>query len=167
MNSIARLPKCPVCELEVAKDSQSWVKHSAKTYHEGCFQQFEARKRDRQDLHEYICELYRIPVVNGFMLKQIKTYETEYKYTLKGVEYALKYFHSVLGNPISHDEDEDYKNRGIGIVVFVYDEAKRYYTRLGKINKENINIEFDNTVEVVRTFPPKVKKRKGIDISKL
>lgn len=156
---MARLPKCPECEYQVDKDTQKHVKHSGKTYHEHCFQQFETRKTHRNELLAYICELYRMPVPNGFMLKQIKEFQETYGYTLKGMQMALFYFHEVLGNSVD--------GQGIGIIPYIYDETKEYYTKLSAVNQQNMNIEFDNTVEFVKSYYPKPKKRKVIDISQL
>lgn len=52
------------------------------------------------------------------MLKQIKEYQEEYGYKLKGIELALRYFYETLDNKPREGD-------GIGIVPFVYDEAKR------------------------------------------
>ncbi|TWL92105.1 hypothetical protein CHCC15291_1414 [Bacillus licheniformis] len=54
------------------------------------------------------------------MLKQIKEFQEEYKYKLKGIELALRYFHETLGNPVREGD-------GLGIVPFIYEEAKADY----------------------------------------
>lgn len=157
---MARLPKCPECEYQVDKDTQRWVKHSAKTYHEHCFQQFEARKETRSELHGYICELYKIDFPNTYMLKQIKEFQLPpYKYTIKGMELALRWFHEVRGNAPDA--------QGIGIVEYVYKDAREYYTQLSEVNQHNMNTEFDNTVETIYTTPPKQRKLKLIDLEEI
>lgn len=156
---MARLPKCPECEYQVDKDTQRWVKHSAKTYHEHCFQQFEVRKTHRNELLAYICELYRMPVPNGFMLKQIKEFQETYGYTLKGMQMALFYFHEVLGNSVD--------GQGIGIVPYIYDDTKEYYTKLSEVNQHNLVTEFDNTIETIYTTPPRERKMNLIDLEEI
>lgn len=156
---MARLPKCPVCEYQVDKDTQAHVKHSAKTYHEHCFHKFEMQKQHRIDLHAYICELYRIPVVNGFMLKQIKEFQEIYKFTLKGIELGLRYFHDIQGNSVS-ENNNDYKTRGIGIVPFIYEDAKSHYIAMANITKKASESQFEANEEVVymKQLTKKIRK---------
>lgn len=163
---MARLPKCPVCEYQVDKETQKHVKHSGKTYHENCFQKFEMQKQHRIDLHAYICELYRIPTVNGYMLKQIKEFQETYKFTLKGIELALRFFHDINGNQIS--DGNDYKTRGIGIVPFVYEDAKTHYILMDNIRKKASESGFESKEEVIYMKQPTKKTRKDyIDIEGL
>ena len=164
---MARLPKCPECEYQVDKDTQRWVKHSSKTYHEHCFQQFEKRKTDRDDLHTYICELYRIPVVNGYMLKQIKEFTETYKFTLKGMQMALYYFHQILGNPVEvENPNPKYKNvKGVGIIPHIYEDAKRHYITMANITQKASETKFEGKEEVIYLKPTTKKIRKNyIDI---
>lgn len=160
MNDIAgKKPKCPECEYQIDKDIEEHIVHSKKTYHVQCFKQFERRKEDRSDLHNYICELYRIDFPTVYMLKQIKDFQTEYNYTLKGIHLALVYFHEVKEHPID--------GKGIGIVPYIYTEARNYYIKLSEVNQHNMNIEFDNTVEIIYTTPPKQRKLKLIDLEEI
>lgn len=107
-----------------------------------------------------------MPVVSGFILKQIKEYEDLYGYKLTGIKMALYWFHVVEGNPIDTG-DSKYNTQGIGIVPYIYDKARQFFTEKYRINKKNAEIQFDNTVEVIRASPPKLRARKNIDISKL
>jgi hypothetical protein len=162
---MARLPKCPMCEIEVEKVEGEFVKHSSKTYHIKCFEQFEIRKQHRYELLEYICELYKVPMANGFVTKQIKEYETQYGYTLKGMQMSLYYFHEIQGNPVIQDEDNNkYKSRGIGIVPHIYDEAKRYFIKMQQIQNSAQNITINTVAEVVYIQPTKKRQKNFIDI---
>ncbi|TWK86604.1 hypothetical protein CHCC20333_3463 [Bacillus paralicheniformis] len=84
----------------------------------------------RKELIKYICELYKIDAPTGMMLKQIKEFQEEYKYKLKGIELALRYFHETLGNPVREGD-------GLGIVPFIYEEAKADYLQKKAI-KESV-----------------------------
>jgi hypothetical protein len=162
---MARLPKCPICETEVEKIEGEFIKHSSKTYHINCYQKFEIRKQHRYELLEYICELYKVPMANGFITKQIKEYETQYNYTLKGIQMSLYYFYFVLGNPIQEDADNmKYKTRGIGIVPHIYEEAKRYFIKMQQIENSAKNIEINTVAEVIYLQPTKKKQKNFIDI---
>lgn len=162
---MARLPKCPECEKEVEKVEGEFVKHSGKTYHIKCFEKFEIRKQHRSELLEYICDLYKVPMANGFITKQIKEYETQYNYTLKGIQMSLYYFHSIQGNPVIQDDDNNnYKSRGIGIVPHIYEEAKRYFIKMQQIQNSAENITINTVAEVVYIQPTKKRQKKFIDI---
>jgi|GEM_PF-1556479 len=162
---MARLPKCPECEKEVEKVEGEFVKHSGKTYHIKCFEKFEIRKQHRSELIEYICDLYKVPMVNGNILKQIKEFETQYNYTLKGIQMSLYYFHEIQGNPVLQDEDnKKYKTRGIGIVSHIYEEAKRYFTKMQQIENSAKNIVINTEAEVIYIQPTKRKQKNFIDI---
>lgn len=100
------------------------------------------------------------------MLKQIKEFQEQYKFTLKGIELALRYFHDIQGNPIIEDDDDNnYKTRGIGIIPFIYDEAKRYYISMANIKQKASESTFEYKEEVIYMKTPTKKTRKNyIDI---
>lgn len=160
---IAKLPKCPECEYLVDKDTQEHVKHSAKTYHKACFDQFELRKQQRSELHDYICQLYGMPKVNGFILKQIKEYETDYGYKLFGMKLALEYFHSVQGNPVESNKMK-YNTQGIGIIPYVYDEARDHYIKMMNIERSAKDVKINTEAEIVYMKPTKKRRTNFIDI---
>lgn len=154
--------KCPYCEQKLDKDEA--ITHKKRYYHEECLITWEKEKQHRKDLIEYICELYNIEVPTGIILKQIKDFQENYKYKLTGIELALKYFHETLRKPV---RDGD----GIGIVPFIYEDAKKHY--LMKLKVENSLENMDNDAVEVKTITissPKVnykKQSKKIDIASL
>lgn len=151
-----RLVKCPSCEGNVDRNTEPFVEHSKRYYHEKCFQLFELQKQHREELISYICQLYEIDMPNIYMRKQIKDFQDEYNYTLKGMELALRYFHEIEGNPVDA--------KGIGIVPYIYEDAKRYYVRMQRINQANSNQKLDNEIEVIYASPHKKRGRKTISI---
>lgn len=154
---MARLPKCPVCENVVNKEVEEAVKHSSKTYHRQCFIKFETRKKHREELLAFICDLHHIDVPSIMILKQIKDFEETYKFSLKGMEMTLRYFHHIKNNPVDA--------KGIGIIPWVYDDASKFYRDMDRIRKHASSVEFNNTEEVVYVRPSPKKKRKDyIDI---
>lgn len=153
---MARLVKCQYCENKVDKDEA--YEHKKKYYHTHCFEEWQQQKVHRQELIDYICKLFRIDVPTGMILKQIKDFQTDYKYTLKGMELSLRYFHETLDNSVQ-------QGSGIGIIPFVYEDAKNHYIKQQSIAKslENLN----KTEEVVVYIDPNKYKRKSkkIDIT--
>ncbi|EQM25383.1 hypothetical protein N399_24340 (plasmid) [Bacillus licheniformis CG-B52] len=115
---MARRVKCPYCETYLDKDDA--IPYKKRYYHQNCFNTWKMEAEHRKELIKYICELYKIDAPTGMMLKQIKEFQEEYKYKLKGIKLALRYFHETLGNPVREGD-------GLGIVPFIYEEAKADY----------------------------------------
>jgi hypothetical protein len=158
---MARQVKCPYCENHLDKDDA--YEYKKKYYHVECFNKWQKDKEHRQELIDYICKLYRVATPSGMMLKQIKDFQTDYKYTLKGIELSLRYFHETLGNSVQD-------GAGIGIVPYVYEDAKRHYIMKMKV-EESLN-QVENNVEkkVITVQSPQFtyhKKISQIDISSL
>lgn len=153
---MARQVKCPYCEQKLDKEDS--YEYKKKYYHQSCFKQWEQEKTHRQELLQYICELFRIDVPTGMMLKQIKDFQEDYKYKLKGMELALRYFHETLGNKVQ-------QGSGIGIIPFVYEDAKNHYIKQQKIS-ESIQNNLESE-EITVYIDPKKNKRKSkkIDIT--
>jgi uncharacterized Zn-finger protein len=153
---MARLVKCPYCEKQLSKEDA--VEHKKKYYHPKCFEDWQKQKEHRQELIDYICKLYRIEAPTGMILKQIKDFQTDYKHTLKGMELALKYFHETLGNSVQ-------QGSGIGIIPFVYEDAKNHYIKQMKI-ADSIHNFTENEEITVYIDPNKTKRKsKKIDIT--
>jgi hypothetical protein len=153
---VARLVKCPYCEQKLDKDEAH--ENKKKYYHVKCFNEWQQEKEHRQQLIDYICKLFRIHAPTGMMLKQIKDFQTDYKYKLKGMELALRYFHETLGNPVQ-------QGSGIGIIPFVYEDAKNHYIKQQKIAESLENL--DKNEEITVYIDPNKNKRKSkkIDIT--
>lgn len=152
---MARKVKCPYCSIQL--DKEDGHEYKKKYYHPSCFETWEQEKIHRQELIGYICELFRIEVPSGMILKQIKDFQEDYKYKLKGMELALRYFHETLGN-------RPQQGGGIGIIPFVYEDAKQHYMKQMKIQESLQNGE---TEEITVYINPDNNKRKSkkIDIT--
>jgi hypothetical protein len=104
-------------------------------------------------------------MANGFITKQIKEYETQLGYKLKGIQMSLYYFHEVQGNPVQSDENnQKYKTRGIGIVPYIYDEAKDYFLKMQQIQNSARGLQIVTEPEIIYTKPVKKRKANFIDI---
>ncbi len=153
-----RAVKCPKCDKTLDRNTEPYVSHNGRHYHKLCYEQHDKQAQDRHELIDYICELYEIPVPNGYIFKQIKEFtDPPRNYTLKGIELTLRYFHDIKEEPVM-------KGAGIGIVEYFYNEARNYYINLANIQNGNSKISYDNKEEIVYTLPPKPRKKKMIDI---
>jgi hypothetical protein len=153
---MARLVKCPYCEKQLSKEEA--VEHKKKYYHPQCFETWQKQKEHRQELIDYICKLFRSDAPTGMMLKQIKDFQADYKYTLKGMELALRYFHETLGNSVQ-------QGSGIGIIPFVYEDAKNHYIKQMKIADSLQNLEQNEEITVYIDPNKSKRKSKKIDIT--
>lgn len=82
-----------------------------------CMEKFEAEAQERNKLYDTIIELYGVTFPSGKMLKQIKTYKDDYKYTYSGMELTLRYCESMSWVKFN-------EQLGIGIIAHYYDKAR-------------------------------------------
>lgn len=126
-------PCCGECANEV-DDKTVATKQGVKWYHNDCLAKRETRIADMYELYEYLVEIFHLQdkIPTPLMMKQIKTFKEEYNYTYKGMYLTLKYFHETLGNPVD--------SRGIGIIPYVYEDAKQHRIEINKIKKESASM---------------------------
>jgi hypothetical protein len=81
--------------------------------------------------------LYSIDIPTGWILKQIKDFKEQFNYTYKGIKSTLHYFFEIQeGNDVAD-------SLGIGIVPFVYDEAKKFYIDKKAVRDSLIGINLE------------------------
>lgn len=139
---------CSICGQKFDRDKIEAVKTSARRYaHATCIlrngsleEQAKAEQilaeqakseRDLIALEDYVKKLFNIEDVTRKIKKQINTFHEEYKYTYSGILKSLIYFYEIKGNSLEKS------NGGIGIVPYVYDEAKVYYIRIWQAQQIN------------------------------
>ena len=91
------------------------------------------RDEDLQKLEEYIKFLLEEDYVNARVRKQIKDFREEYGYSYSGMLKSLIYFYEVKGN----SKEKAKASGGIGIVPFIYEQAKLYYFNLFMAQNQN------------------------------
>ncbi|MGG3890234.1 hypothetical protein [Metabacillus fastidiosus] len=150
---MGRKVKCPHCQEKVDKDEAH--PHQKRYYHPKCFEIKQRESQDYNELLEYVSELYKdLPLI--LIKKQIKEMKDEgYKY--KGMELALKYFYETLGNRVQ-------ENTGVGIIPYVYEEAKAHYLKQRRIAESIDKLESKELTVYIKTEKEK-RKSKKIDIS--
>lgn len=154
---MGRLVKCPYCEEKLDKDEAH--PHNKRYYHQKCFDTWQKESEDYKELLAYISGLYRGEFNTMLIKKQIKEFKEEgYKY--KGMELALRYFFDTLGNRMQDD-------KGIGIIPWVYVDAKQHYIKQMNIAKSINNLDNDNEVIVHINTNKTKRKNKKIDITSI
>lgn len=115
---------------------------------------------DYENLIAYIKGLLKIDKLNQKIVHQLKDYKENKGYTYSGIHKSLIYFYEIKRNSVEK------ANGGIGIVPYVYDDAKAYYTAIWMANKQNeekakaILPETMQQKTVVITIPRPVPKKK-------
>jgi hypothetical protein len=120
---MARLLKC--YGEDCVQTGKKWekdqlVKYKNKNFCLSCAAKEKKNDEDRTLLYKLISELYEIPFPNGLMLRQIKQFNQERKYTYENIRKALLYGKHVR-NMSFHPK------YGLGIVPYIIDEAVAYH----------------------------------------
>ena len=146
---MAKLPTCPYCGKEIQKN-EPLKKFKNKSYHLSCYQKYcdevykntstTDRSESQQELYDYICQLFNIKELSPYLNNQLQKIFKE--------------------NPI----DTKY---GIGIVPFIYDEAKQFYIKKSILWEKNANIKIKNEQKTVKVPSKRPQKKPFVDISNL
>lgn len=165
---MTRKVKCPECGT--FNDKENAVYHNSRYYCKVCYENKVSELEDYKNLISYICELYQIETPTGWMVKQIKDFKEKFNYTYRGMRSTLHYFYEIQeGNSVTD-------SMGIGIVPFVYDEAKKFYIDKKAVRDSVRNCDLDllqnqkRIIKMQKNNKPNENKYKElalIDIEKL
>jgi hypothetical protein len=168
---MAKLPICPYCLKEVAKSYPS-KKYQERTYHLDCYKKHceeiyklktsnsKKQKNAEELLYKYICKLFGIPEMTNKLIAQLKSLFSEHHYTYGGVLLSLKYFYEIK------DNKPDIKY-GVGIVPYIYEEAKDFYSLKKQLEKKEKNFSCPEGKTITIKEKKKNKKKKLINIENL
>lgn len=159
---MARYVTCVYCQKKFDRDKYPFVQVSARRYaHKECALSEEQKKskeeKDKEELEQYIMELFKVSYIDARVRKQIKQYVDEYNFSYSGIRKALIYFFEIKGNSIEK------ANGGIGIVPYVYKRAYDYYLALWQAqqkNEDKVVTEYVPTVKEIVIPRPQRKERK-------
>lgn len=138
---------CKYCNEKFDRDSEPCVQVGARRYaHAECSTKFQQslsqEERDEMNFYEYAKVLFK-DTYNYVMTKKLATqYVKSYNYTYSGMQKALYWFYEIKHNTIEKS------NGSIGILPYVYNEAKDYYYRL-------YLAQIANNIEDIQTYSPK------------
>ena len=157
-----RLVKCQYCEQLINREEEGFEKINNKYYHTKCA----IEVNDRKELYDYISELFHLKAPGPVNLKLIKTYHDTNNYSYKSMLYTLKYYYEVMNGKVEK------ANNRIGIIPYIYDEAKTYYDNLTKTqtviakNIEKIEKELNKETNSI-IVNKKIRKKHTIDLEEL
>lgn len=152
--------KCPICQESFDRASVAFIQIGRRYAHKECYDKKQAElseeERSRLELEQYIKQLFDKDI-DIRIRKQIKDFK-EQGYTYSGMLKTLIYFYEVKGNSIERS------NGGIGIIPYVFQQARLYYYELHqkqKANEGKIVSEYIIEVEPVRIKRPQLKPMKN------
>lgn len=133
--------KCYYCGQTFDRDKEPFIQiQGTRRYaHKNC--QLETASKETQErlaLEDYVKKLFKMDYVHPNIQKQINEYTSQMGFTLSGIRSTLFYYFDILNNkPIL-------SNPTIGIVPYVYPQAKEYYYKIYKAKQLNENKDINN-----------------------
>ena len=133
--------KCRQCGKEINKDNAIQIKPRIYVCSTECKQKYNAKsvqpsqknKDNLSELKSYIAKLYDGNVNWPLVMKQLKSMQEDYGYKNSGILYTLKYAHDI--------KEMQFNGNAIGIVPYLYNEAKQFYSQLSSVRKSLDNID--------------------------
>lgn len=149
------LVKCLYCGEQFDRLSEPNVKIGRRYAHQKCFdaQDSEELKAelDKHNFFDYIKELYGSDYNFIAISKQAENYIKQYNFTYSGMLKSLKWFYEVKGN------SKEGSNGKIGIIPYIYEDAKKYYYNLYLAQQKNKNVtEYRLEVKEIVIASPRV-----------
>jgi len=154
---MTRQVKCPTCGN--FNDKENTKKYKKRYYCPDCYEDkirtVEANSDGWEGLYEYIVELYGkkpTPV----MFKQLSKYRKEpYNFTNEGMRLSLKYFYETMENFVD-------TTTSLGIIPYVYEDAKQNFLDNREINDYNGEFEWSEKTNIIKPRDSFNGKRRGI-----
>lgn len=133
------LVKCLYCGEQFDRLSEPNIKIGRRYAHKSCYESQDEEQlkkdKDKHDFFEYIKELYGSDYNYISISKQAENYIKQYNFTYSGMLKSLKWFYEVKGN------SKESSNGRIGIIPYIYEEAKKYYYNLYLAQQRNKDVQ--------------------------
>lgn len=155
------LVKCKYCGVQFDTNVEPYVMASARRYaHKKCAEKFESEKtqeqKDEEQFYKYVKNLFNEDYNYIATKKMAERYIKENNYTYSGMLKSLIWFYEVKHNPKSK------ANGSIGIIPYIYNQAKNYYYSLylAKLaNEEKDIVAYRPKVKLIEITSPKVSTK--------
>lgn len=171
---MAKNPICPYCGKEVIRDSEDSIKNEIQGldtrcyYHKKChdsaqiipkhewpykIQKAKIKQNERdiwaEEIYDYLLKTQRIKPNMVLIKSQMSNFEKK-GYKPQGMFMSIRYFYEVSNK----GKKDDKSNGGIGIVPFVYEQAKIYWETTVIKNRE-IGQKIAEQIEKIKQQPIK------------
>ena len=133
---MAHFVKCKICEQRFDRDKEAAVEVGGRRYaHAKCAEGYETPQEqiDLDNHHQYLKTLFKNEYKYLTLQKQIEGFITKYGFTYSGILKSLIYWYDIKENTL------DRASGRIGIVPYIYDDAREYYFALYLANQRNEN----------------------------
>lgn len=131
--------KCLYCGEQFDRLSVPNIKIGRRYAHKECYEQQDAEvlkeQQDKHDFFNYIKELYGEDYNYISISKQAESYIKQYNFTYSGMLKSLQWFYEV-----KHNSKESANGR-IGIIPYIYEDAKKYYYNLYLAQQRNKEVQ--------------------------
>lgn len=152
---------CKICGVKFNRDKEPFVMISGNRYaHKNCVEKIDNEQQkeelDLKKLESYIRKLFNEPNINAIVRKQIMNYRKDYGYSYSGILKTLMYWYDVKKNPTAA------AHHNIGIVPYIWNEARDYYYALFLANNLNADkniVDFIPRVKIIEIPPPRQKPK--------
>ena len=149
------MAKCPYCGISFDRNQEEWVAVNSRRYaHKSCHDRAQAGKtqdeKDYELLLSCIKKIFGYTTIPAKVTRQIADYKKEYNFSYSGMHKALTWWFEVKGNSV------EAANGGIGILPYIYNDARTYYFGLYMAQLSNQNRTVRQDVEVVEIPSPRV-----------
>lgn len=157
---IARATKCPICDVSFDRDKEEHVHYGGRYYHKECYRN---AIEDKDKLYAYLKELYGTNLNMALVNKQIKGMIDDQGYTYSGILGTMVYAFEIKNL-------DKTRSRGVGIVPYLYVEARNHFMKIALAKQVNENVEIKKVVESVEIISPQLKPTRNnrpIDIESI
>lgn len=160
--------KCAICGESFDRDKIQAVKHGARRYaHLRCNPNGELvtaevdpeKIKEQQalnDLEMYAKELLQDDYNPAKIRKQINEYHQKYGYSYDGMKKTLIYWYEIKG------QSKEKANGGIGIIPFIFNDARNYYYSLYLAQMANKDVQpgYRPQVKEIEIISPRAEIKK-------
>ena len=149
------MAKCFYCGEQFDRNAEEFVAINSRRYaHKKCHELAEAGKtqdeKDYEALTNYIKKVFSYSTIPAKISRQITDYKKQYNFTYSGMLKALVWWFNVKGNTTEGT------NGGIGILPYIYNDAKTYYYGLYMAQQANQDKTIHQKTEEIEIAPPRV-----------
>lgn len=122
-------PQCRICHYPIDKTKEEgvvWIQPSKGWYfHKECYDTWKAEPATDDDwvkmIFDFLARDLKVSYNYHLCMQQIENFWKKQRINPKGIYFSLKYFYEVKKHPWEKGHG------GIGIVPYVFDEAKTYW----------------------------------------